>query len=83
MDTDEHRNTRIFFGFYLRTKSAFICVLLVSAHRQTLEVRVVCLRVFRLVSAPACKQIQENLHGLIGKLPWINSTVRILIGPIG
>ena len=27
LDTDEHRNTEIFFVFYLRTKSVFICVL--------------------------------------------------------
>ena len=47
----------------------------VSAHRvpylrrwQTLEVRVVRLCVLCFVSAAPCKQIQENLHGLIEKL---------------
>ena len=40
----------------------------VSVHSQAHEVRVVRLRVLRLVSAPACRQIQENLHGLIEKL---------------
>ena len=36
---------------------------------QGLEVRKVRHRPLRPVSAPACKQIQENLHGLIEKLP--------------
>ena len=47
----------------------------VSAHRQAhlrrcqaLEVCVVRLRALCLVSAPACKQIQENLHGFIEEL---------------
>ena len=29
LDTDEHRKIQIFFVFYLRTKSAFFCVLCV------------------------------------------------------
>ncbi len=57
--------------------------ILVSAHRiphilrcQTLEVQEVRLRVLRLVSAASCKQILENLHRLIEKLPILHPDSR-------
>ena len=69
----------MFFPYQVNT----LCQFTVTAYRilhllrrsltltcQALEVQEVRLRALRLVSAAPCKQLQENLHGLIEKLQF-------------